>query len=219
MKTAKLQRGGTFLGVVIGLMVGLGAALAVALYVTKVPVPFMNKGAPKNNAEQDAQESQKNKNWDPNAPLYGKNPAKPSASGTVGTATTATTPAVAAASAPKATASAPKTAASAPKPSADPLGDLAKAKTASTATAAVSGADPFTYFVQAGAFRTPEDAEAQKAKLSMAGFQANITEREQSGRTVFRVRIGPMDKKDDADKAKEKLDGAGFETAIVRVQR
>jgi cell division protein FtsN len=53
----------------------------------------------------------------------------------------------------------------------------------------------------------------------MAGFQANITEREQSGRTVFRVRIGPLDKKDDADKTKEKLDGAGFETAVVRVQR
>jgi cell division protein FtsN len=216
---ASAQRGGTFLGIVIGLMVGLGAALAVALYVTKVPVPFMNKGAAKSTAEQDAQESQKNKNWDPNAPLYGKNPAKPTASGTVGTATTATSP-QAAASAAKGAASAPKAAASAPKPSADPLGDLAKAKTMGTATAAVSGGvDPFSYFVQAGAFRTPEDAEAQKAKLSMAGFQANITEREQSGRTVFRVRIGPMDKKDDADKAKVKLDGAGFDTAIVRVQR
>ncbi|TAG27560.1 MAG: sporulation protein [Burkholderiales bacterium] len=215
---ASAQRGGTFLGIVIGLMVGLGAALAVALYVTKVPVPFMNKGAAKSTAEQDAQETQKNKNWDPNAPLYGKNPAKPTASGTVGTVTTATSP-QAAASAPKGAASAPKTAASAAKPSADPLGDLAKAKTSGAVTAAVSGADPFTYFVQAGAFRTPEDAEAQKAKLSMAGFQANVTEREQSGRTVFRVRIGPMERKDDADKAKEKLDGAGFETAIVRVQR
>ncbi len=222
---AKSQRGGTFLGIVIGLMVGLGTALAVALYVTKVPVPFTNKGATKSTAEQDAQEAQKNKNWDPNAPLYGKNAAKPTASGTVGTATATlgALPAAAAVSAAK-PASAPKAPASAPKSSTDPLGDLAKAKTAGTAAAAVGsaatpGADPFTYFVQAGAFRTPEDAEAQKAKLSMAGFQALITEREQSGRTVFRVRVGPMDKKDDADKAKEKLDGAGFETAIVRVQR
>jgi cell division protein FtsN len=222
------QRGGTFLGIVIGLMVGLGAALAVALYVTKVPTPFTNKGATKSTAEQDAQESQKNKNWDPNAPLYGKNPAKPAASGTVGTsaATDGVLPPVAAASAakpaasaPKAAASAPKTTATAAKSSADPLGDLAKAKTSGTTTTTTAGADPFAYFVQAGAFRTSEDAEAQKAKLSMAGFQANITEREQSGRTVYRVRVGPMDKKDDADKAKEKLDGAGFETAIVRVQR
>jgi cell division protein FtsN len=227
LKNSPTQRGGMFLGLIIGVLLGLGAALAVALYVAKVPVPFMNKGTnAKSTAEQDAAELQKNKNWDPNSPLYGKNPAKPMASGTVGTATTATaTPSSAAASAPKGAASAPKTAASAAKPgSADPLGDLAKAKaatsTAGTATAAApGGVDPFTYFVQAGAFRTPEDAEAQKAKLSMAGFQANITEREQSGRTVFRVRIGPVDKKEEADKAKEKLDAAGFETAIVRVQR
>ena len=236
---AKAQRGGIFLGVIIGLLIGLGAALAVAIYVTKVPVPFMNKGPTKTSAEQDAQENQKNKNWDPNAPLYGKNPAKPQASGMVGTATSTATaavgvlPPVATASAPKTAASAPKVAASAPKPaasaataakpSADPLGDLAKAKTSggttAVAAATTGGADPFTYFVQAGAFRTPEDAEAQKAKLTIAGFEARITEREQSGRTVFRVRVGPMDKKGDADSAKEKLDGAGFETAIVRVQR
>lgn len=217
------QRGGTFLGLILGLVIGLGAALSVALYVAKVPVPFMNKGAnTKTTAEQDAAESQKNKAWDPNSPLYGKNPAKPSASGTVGTATSAT-PTVATAPEPKAAASAPKTAASTAKPgSVDPLGDLAKAKSANpaaTSTAAVGGVEPFTYFVQAGAFRTPEDAEAQKAKLTIAGFEAKITEREQSGRTVFRVRVGPVDKKDDADKAKEKLDAAGFETAIVRVQR
>lgn len=215
-----LQRGGTFLGIVIGLMLGLGLALAVAIYVTKVPVPFMNKGVTKPSAEQDAQEAQKNKNWDPNAPLYGKTPAKPSASGSVGTATATVSPPGVAASAAKTPASAPKAEGAAAKPSADPLGDLAKAKTAATTTVAASGAvDPMTYFVQAGAFRTAEDAEAQKAKLSMAGFEAKVTEREQSGRTVFRVRVGPLDKKEEADKAKEKLDSAGFETAIVRVQR
>jgi cell division protein FtsN len=51
------------------------------------------------------------------------------------------------------------------------------------------------------------------------GFQAKVTEREQSGRTVYRVRLGPFDKKEDADKAKEKLDGNSVETALVRVQR
>ena len=214
----RAQRGGTFLGIVIGLMLGLGAALAVAIYVTKVPVPFMNKGVSKNSAEQDAQEAQKNKNWDPNAPLYGKNPAKQSASGAVGTATSVQSP-VSPASAAKPGASAPKVEVPAAK-SSDPLGDLAKAKSGGASTvASVGAADPFTYFVQAGAFRTPEDAEAQKAKLVMAGFEAKITEREQSGRTVFRVRVGPLDKKDDADKAKEKLEAAGFEVAVVRVQR
>ena len=214
---AAQQRGGTFLGVVIGLMLGLGLALAVAIYVTKVPVPFVNKGISKNSAEQDAQEAQKNKNWDPNAPLYSKPTAKASASGVVGSATA--TVAAPAASAAKGPASAAKPDAPAAKPAADPLGDLAKAKSAGTTTVASAGAEPFAYFVQAGAFRTAEDAEAQKAKLTMAGFEAKITEREQSGRTVFRVRVGPIDKKDDADKIKEKLDSAGFDNAIVRVQR
>jgi cell division protein FtsN len=98
-------------------------------------------------------------------------------------------------------------------PAADPLGDLAKSKSAGAT------ADPFSYFVQAGAFRTPEDAEAQRAKLTLIGVEAKVTEREQSGRTVFRVRAGPFDTKDAADRVKERIDSGGMEAALVRVQR
>jgi cell division protein FtsN len=73
--------------------------------------------------------------------------------------------------------------------------------------------------VQAGAFRTAEDAEAQRAKLSLMGIEAKVSEREQSGRQVWRVRVGPFERKDDADRQKDKLDAGGFETALVRVQR
>ena len=82
-----------------------------------------------------------------------------------------------------------------------------------------SGADPFMYFVQAGAFRTTDDAEAQRAKLSLMGVEAKVTEREQAGRTVYRVRAGPFNKKEDADRLKERLDGGGLDSALVRVQR
>ncbi|WP_460885343.1 SPOR domain-containing protein, partial [Ramlibacter solisilvae] len=82
-----------------------------------------------------------------------------------------------------------------------------------------AGVDPFLYFVQAGAFRTQEEAEAQRARLSLMGFDAKVTEREQSGRQVFRVRVGPFEKKDDADRQKQKLEAGGVETALVRVQR
>ena len=74
-KMKQQQRGGTAVGLIIGMIVGLGVALAVAVYVTKVPVPFLNKGNARG-SEQD--EAQRNKNWDPNSPLYGKNPARPS---------------------------------------------------------------------------------------------------------------------------------------------
>jgi cell division protein FtsN len=200
------QRGGTLLGLIIGALIGLGAALAVAVYITKVPVPFMNKSQP-HNPESDAAEAKRNKDWNPNAPLAGKNSVKPppSASGEVSSVTV-----------PDSTAEAsPKTAK--PAVSADPLGDLAKART--EAPSSGSGVDPFTYFIQAGAFRTPEDAEQQRAKLLLLGMQAKVTEREQSGRTVYRVRVGPFGKKEDADKAKERLDSNSIETALVRVQR
>ncbi|MEY3124904.1 MAG: hypothetical protein RLZZ573_1424, partial [Pseudomonadota bacterium] len=100
-----------------------------------------------------------------------------------------------------------------PAVSADPLGDLATAKSAS------ADADGFVYYVQVGAFRTSEDAEGHRAKLSLSGIETKVSEREQSGRTVFRVRVGPFDKKEEGEKAKEKLDKAGMETALVRVQR
>ena len=64
-----LQRGSVIVGIIIGVVLGLAAALAVAVYVTKVPVPFLNKGGGRT-PEQDAAESRKNQNWDPNAPLH-----------------------------------------------------------------------------------------------------------------------------------------------------
>lgn len=199
----KQQRGGTILGLIIGVVIGLGVALAVALYVTKTPVPFMNKGQNRT-PEQDAAEEKKNKDWDPNAPLYNKSKTPAPAASAAKPAGKPATPAPA----PAVKQPAPKAEA---KPSADPLGDLARAKAGT--------ADPFSYFVQVGAFRTPEDAETQRAKLSLTGVEAKVTEKEQSGRQIYRVRVGPFDKKDEAEKTKDRLEAAGHETALVRVQR
>lgn len=212
--TRAKQRGGFALGLIVGLLIGLALALAVALYVTKVPVPFVNK-VPQRTAEQDAAEAERNKSWDPNAPLSGKQAPR----GAAGAAGAASAPA------------APPTGPAAPvtRPAATP--DIAPpavvgrptpqaAAPAGTASApAKFGTDPFTYFVQAGAYQRPEEAEQQRAKLAMLGFAAKVTEREQSGRTVYRVRLGPYDKKEDADTAKTRLEGNGVEAALVRVQK
>jgi len=204
----KSQRGGFVIGLIVGLLIGLAMALAVALYVTKVPVPFINK-VPQRTAEQDAAEAEKNKNWDPNGPLAGKVPIKP-----------ASAPVAAAPASPAAVAAPPVAAASrpaAPASARDPAAILADR--APAAVKPTPAADPFAYFVQAGAYGRTEDAEQQRARLAMMGYEAKVTEREQSGRTVFRVRIGPFDRKDDADGAKEKLAGVGVESALVRVQK
>jgi cell division protein FtsN len=212
----KKQRGGTLFGFILGALAGLGVALALAVYITKVPMPFMTK-TPSRTADDAAAEAKKNRDWDPNAALSGKPAVKDAQAGVD----------------PAAAPAAP-VAPGAPTSSADPVGDLVKAKTdtpakpvapvapaaAPAAPAATAAAgDPFNYFVQAGAFRTPEDAEQQRIKLSLMGLPARVSEREQSGRIVYRVRLGPFDKKDDADKVKVRLDTGGLEATLVRVQK
>lgn len=202
------QGGGFMTGLIIGLLIGLAIALGVALYVAKVPVPFLDK-VPQRTAEQDLAEQEKNKNWQPNAPLAGKNPARPVA-------------------VPAAPASQADESASAAAPTArDPASILAGGAAPATASAAAStaaqaskpGEVGFTYFVQTGAYSSVEDAEAQRGKLALLGYSARIIEREQSGRTVHRVRLGPFEEKAEADDIKEKVFAAGFEAALVRAPR
>ena len=202
------QGGGFMTGLIIGLLIGLAIALGVALYVAKVPVPFLDK-VPQRTAEQDLAEQEKNKNWQPNAPLAGKNPARPVA-------------------VPAAPASQADESASAATPTArDPASILAGGAAPATASAAAStaaqaskpGEVGFTYFVQTGAYSSVEDAEAQRGKLALLGYSARIIEREQAGRTVHRVRLGPFEEKPEADDIKEKVFAAGFEAALVRAPR
>lgn len=200
------QHGGFIVGVIVGLLVGLALALGVALYVTKVPIPFINK-VPQRTAEQDAAEAERNRNWDPNTPLHGKKPAA-AASG---------------AGAPVApAASGPATGTARPAPDArDPAAILGGGGPARPGPdlSTTGASEAFVYFVQVGAYARTEEAEAQRAKLAIQGFESKITEREQSGRTMYRVRVGPFVQRAEAEKVKETLDGAGMVSALVRVQK
>lgn len=231
----KQQRGGTILGLIFGMVIGLAAALAVAVYVTKVPVPFLNKGG--NNTDRDAVEAERNKNWDPNAPLQSRAPlptpaVPPAAVETPAVPVTPSTP-VAPVTATGTAALDPVTAKPVKPATGDPLGDLVKERSAAAekaekaradkekaaAVAATGGEPGFNYFVQAGAFRGEKEAQAQRAKLAMLGWEARVSEREQNGITVFRVRVGPFNKRDEAEQLKGKLDGAGVDSTLVRAAR
>ncbi|NDC60986.1 MAG: sporulation protein [Betaproteobacteria bacterium] len=196
MAGLRAQRGNTFVGFILGLVVGLAVALVVAIYVTKVPIPFLDKGLSRN-AEQDAAEEKKNKDWDPNAPLYGKNPS-------------ANAPVKSDEPAPGKTVALPPTDPSPASTSDDPLGDLAASK---------ARGDEFQYFIQVGAFHSSEDAEGQRAKLSLGGYDPKISERDQAGKMVYRVRLGPFDSKSEAEQIQTKLKSNKFESALIRVQR
>jgi cell division protein FtsN len=232
----RAQRGGTLLGFIFGLIVGVAVSLGLAVYVTKVPIPFMNKGLT-HTPDQDASEDKKNKDWDPNAPLYNKSATKNSTAAATSPAEPASadkapTPAVNAAPAPLTskeqspsnplsavfgTAPASGDASNAANPAsaagdkADPMGDLARSK--------ANGIDAFLFYVQAGAFRTHDEADTQKGKLALAGFDTTLSERDQGGKTVYRVRVGPLNTKDEADKIQQKLSALKVDSVVVRVQK
>ena len=207
----KFERGGLMLGLIIGLLIGLAVALAVALWVTKAPVPFVNK-VPQRTAEQDAAEVERNKNWDPNAALGGK-PVVPRAPAASAAAATVAVPASAPPAAKAPTRDPAAILAGAPVPTPAPKASAPDAKSAKP------GSDPFIYFVQAGAFQSSDDAEQRRAKVAMLGLESKITEREQSGRTIFRVRVGPYDKQAEADAVKDKLMADSVEAVLVRIER
>jgi cell division protein FtsN len=224
------QRGGFAMGLVAGLLIGLALALGVALYITKAPIPFMNK-VPQRTAEMDTAEAERNRNWDPNAALGGRTASRAASAAALGTAG-ATAPAASGALVPPPAAPvALPPVAGASRPAAAPAASAARAAgrdpaailagetppTAARSTAA--GSEPFVYFVQAGAFTRNEEAEQQRARLAMMGQGAKITEREQAGRTVYRVRMGPYPTRGEADALQTRLQEQGVEAQLVRVEK
>ena len=208
----KSQRGGFAVGLIVGLLVGLVLALGVALYVTKVPVPFVNKvpqrtrraGCGRGRAQQElGPECAAERQGGATRRGAGQRPCRrigddrerhagtpPPGLNAVATPTTA--------------------------PLRRPAGNRRRRP---RRKALKPGADPFTYFAQAGAYSRAEDAQAQRAKLALIGLDAKIVEREQAGRTVYRVRLGPFDKRPDAEAMLERLNSASVESSLVRVER
>jgi cell division protein FtsN len=217
MNTNK-QRGGMILGIIVGVLVGLGVALGVAIYVMKVPTPFNNKSTSRS-AAQDAAELKKNKDWDPNAALSGKPAVKPeaAASAVPPAAAPTVTPAIA-----PATTSTPAAPSAATAPQATPTKPAQPATAAAPAPsglpASATGSADIEYYVQVAAFSNEAEAQAMRGKLALSGFEGKVVEREQSGRTVYRVRTGPFTQAG-GDKAKASLEAAGFDTVLVRSQR
>lgn len=216
------QSGGTFLGLIIGLVLGLGIALAVAVYVTKAPVPFMDRGV--SAGDNDAEQAKKNQNWNPNA-AFNQNRATPPAASDAGN-TAVPAPAAAAGSAPAAQATSPNT-------DNDPLGALiqqrdaradAPAAAPGTLLAAPPAADigqvqELVFFVQAGAFGQVADADNQRAKLALIGVDTRVSKDEVNGRTVYRVRAGPYRTRSAALKTRQQLTDQNVESVVVAVPK
>jgi cell division protein FtsN len=202
------QRGGFAMGLIVGLLIGLALALAVALYVTKAPVPFMNK-VPQRTAEQDAAEVEKNRNWDPNSPLYGKNPAK-AASGVVTQAAKAADSPASAASAATAAASA----ASTPR-------QIAAAARAASAAAAASAAkakpkrDPNDILNDRPAGSDSSTTASTIPSTAASGNSQTVSTRPGVDPFLYFVQAGAYARQEDADQQRARLAMQGFAPKVT----
>jgi len=150
---------------------------------------------------------------------------KPVPAATVQPAVTATVESTAAVTQPAPLAEAP-----APKPVAEATAPRPATPTApaSTQPATVAASDkpaavPTTsdnvrYILQAGSFGASGDAESTKAKLAMLGLSARVESAEISGRTVYRVRMGPYGTASELAEAKQKLSGSGVAAIAIKAQ-
>jgi cell division protein FtsN len=78
--------------------------------------------------------------------------------------------------------------------------------------------DATRYLLQAGAFRTPIDADAMRARLALLGLDAKVYPIEQGGSTLYRVRVGPYGSIEDINRIRKVMAENNIEAQVVRLK-
>jgi cell division protein FtsN len=192
------KQGGNFLiGLFAGLVLGLGIALGVAFYLNKTPLPFLGKAKP---AAKD----------DKSAP--GEAPRA-----------VAGMPQGGAASKGGADKDRPKFDFYKILPgSEEPVSEKDLKEAAKAAAKAQPGqpeAARGVYFIQAGSFQNPADADNQKAKIAILGFESSVepTALPDKG-TWYRVRMGPYTALEELNRVRRVLSQNGIDAGMVKVK-
>jgi cell division protein FtsN len=74
------------------------------------------------------------------------------------------------------------------------------------------------FLLQAGAFKSPDEADAMRARLAMLGLDARIFPIEQGGQTLYRVRLGPYGQLDEINRTRKLLAENSIEAQVVRLK-
>lgn len=209
-RQSKQRSGSGFLfALLLGLLIGVGAAAAVAWFVTQVPMPFFDKASrdPAQTLLPDVRDAP-----DPNIGMYDQS-KEPADSWEI-------TP--------------PERADSDQSDLSDDISKLLSRLQRDENTSATSPSDSQTirvpgteapavekaneaiYFLQAGAFRSQNDADAMKARILLLGMSSHVEKGESGGSTIYRVRVGPFKGIDDMNRSRARLSTEKIETAVVR---
>ena len=177
------------LGVFIGLLLGLCLALAVALYLHRVN-PFVSKSKPVVTGQQSQSTAAKTPDGtEPPAGLPRKSPAP-----------------------------APSSEADAKRFDFYKILPGAPEPAAGGADKGPRVADKEVLYLQAGAFQQSADADNLKARLALAGLEAQIQTATLPDKSVWhRVRLGPFATPADLDRARTVLRENKIESSVVKV--
>ncbi|MGH8668117.1 MAG: SPOR domain-containing protein [Burkholderiales bacterium] len=81
------------------------------------------------------------------------------------------------------------------------------------------GAGKDVYFVQAGSFQNPADADNQKARLAILGFESSVEPANLPDKgTRYRVRLGPYTKVEDINRIRQALAQNGIDASLVKIK-
>lgn len=180
-----------WVGILIGLLVGLCIALGVALYINKGANPFLQKQKAVEKSAEKSTDSQK----DSPAPETSK---------------------------PSAPAGEKHTRGGEVKPRFDfykILPGTEEAVTDKEFKRTSPAAAKEVYFLQVAAFQSPSDADNLKARLALAGIEAQIqTATLPDGQVWHRVRVGPFSSQDELGKSRAALKENKLEANLIKVR-
>lgn len=188
--TRRRSEGGFLIGIFVGVMLGLAVALGIAFYLNKAPMPFVTAKATK--ADKDA--------------AAGKPPA------IAGLPSGSTAP------------QAPE------KPKFDFYKILPgqeeqvsekelRERARAGAKSSQQEASKDVYFIQAGSFQNPADADNQKARLAILGYDSSVEPANLPDKgTWYRVRLGPYTKVDEINKVRQALAQNGIDASLVKIK-
>lgn len=225
------SRGSTLVGIFVGLILGALVAAGIALYFTSAS-PFQKQAKPDERAPAPAQPRPAPSGGEPIA-LPGKPGDKPVEKPRFDfyNVLPQGSDALPAPSKPEETTEIVKpkpSDKSADKPAGSDDGDRAarilrgesadKTK-AGDAAAGDKPATPEKYYLQAGSFEDPSEADNLKARLALMGVEASVQKVDVPDKgTVHRVRVGPYLGQEEMTKAKTQLASAGINAAVLRVK-
>lgn len=218
--------GGTLLGVFVGLVLGLGLAAGVAYYLMRAGSPFPvpagakeTRDAPRDPAKSTRTDKSDTVDMAAAKPRFEFYKLLPGADEQKSPADAKKSPDRTVADQARERAAdkgAPKGGEKGGDKAAEKSTEKAPEKIAAAAPSSVAKAGG-RFWLQAGSFTTEADAENLKARLALAGFQANVQPGTLQDKGVrFRVRLGPFDNTDELNRIRSDLTRDGFDLAVIK---